>query len=121
MKDIAKLYNKPAAGKPLGCVEHEFELFKKLNATRLQYVYVAGFNSINEMEEYCQQHQLSGDLHYAYYQNYTYGILGWYGNEYGWEEVTSELNRREANIRLQECRDNEPKHQFKISKYRDKH
>ena len=115
---ITKLYNKPAAGKPSLSVEHEFELFKKLNATRLQYIYVAGFNFINELEAYCKNHPLDGNLHYAYYQNYTYGVFGLYNGE--WEEVTCELTRKAALEQLKTYRESEPEHQFKLRKYKDK-
>ena len=115
---ITKLYNKPAAGKPSISVEHEFELFKKLNATRLQYIYVAGFNFLNELEAYCNSHPLDGNLYYAYYQNYTYGVFGLYNGE--WKEVTCELNRKAALERLKEYRESEPEHQFKLRKYKDK-
>lgn len=44
----------------------------------------------------------------------TYVIQGYYGSQYGWEDVCTETERSEANDRLREYRENDPKNSYRI-------
>lgn len=44
----------------------------------------------------------------------TYVIQGYYGSQYGWEDVCAETERGEAVDRLREYRENDPDHGYRM-------
>lgn len=44
-------------------------------------------------------------------------VQGFFG--YGWEDVTAEVERKEARARLHEYRENDPQHQYRLIRRRE--
>ena len=47
-----------------------------------------------------------------------YSIEGYYGSRYGWEEVCTEDNLKDAKRTLREYNENEPQYPHRIKKHR---